>query len=66
MSQAELMQRWEREQMLSENDREAIARARRSDWTEIDEDWAESEECREMLHEIIIRKYYGEELTETM
>jgi len=61
MSLPEIMQWWERQQLLTDQDREAIERARDLDWSEIDEDWAETELGRQELHNIIISKYHDEE-----
>lgn len=62
----EMMDWWEREQMLTEQDKEAVARARGCDWTEISEDWAETELGRQVIHEIIISKYHDDELQSDM
>lgn len=61
MSITELVDRWELEKLLTDRDREAISRARDCDWTEIDEDWAETELGRKELHDIIVTKYHDEE-----
>ena len=52
---------WEREKLLTRTDREAIGKARECDWTEIDEDWAETEAGRYELHNIIVSKYHYDE-----
>ena len=52
---------WEREKLLTAKDKEAIQRAIHARWTEISEDWAETELGREELHHIILRKYHQEE-----
>lgn len=46
---------------LTQKDKAAIARARKSDWTEISEDWAETEAGRMELHYIITSKYHADE-----
>ena len=46
---------------LTEKDKRAIEKAQASDWTEIEEDWAETEAGREELHRITMRKYHREE-----
>ena len=52
---------WEREGMLTEKDKEAIRSAKRSDWTDIDENLAETEAGRYELHSIKMRKFHKEE-----
>ena len=53
---------WEREKLLTPKDKEAIRKAKScSDWTEIDENSAETEAGRYELHDIIMRKYHREE-----
>jgi len=59
--EARLLPWWMRERMLTPKDREAIARAERTDWPQISEDWAETEAGRVELHNIIMRKYHYEE-----
>lgn len=66
MSIVELIDRWERDKLLTEKDRAAIARARQSDWTEIDENWAETEAGRYEIHQIAISKYHYDEYREGM
>lgn len=53
---------WEREKLLTKQDKDAISRAKKSDWTEIDEDWAETDAGRYEIHQIIISKYHDDEL----
>lgn len=52
---------WEREELLTDKDKEAIREAKEKAWTEIDENAAETEAGRYELHNIIIRKYHNEE-----
>lgn len=47
---------------LTEKDQKAIERARNTDWTEIEEDWAETEAGKEEVHRIKMRKYHRDEL----
>lgn len=61
MNAYELVSWWERDKQLTEKDRAAIRRARKLDWTEIDEDWAETDAGRYELHNIIMSKYHYEE-----
>ena len=59
----EMMKRpwWEREKLLTENDKEAILRAQQSCWTAISEDWAETPAGHCELKEIISRKVHYDE-----
>ena len=52
---------WEREKLLTPKDKEAINRAKQSDWTMIEEDWAETEAGRLEVHDIMMSKYHREE-----
>ena len=52
---------WEREKLYTKKDKEAIERAQRSDWTDIDLGWAETEYGRYELERIISDKYHREE-----
>ena len=52
---------WEEERLLTDKDRAAISKAREQDWTEIDEDSAETEIGRRRIHAIIMRKYHRDE-----
>lgn len=61
MDAFELISWWEREKMLTEKDKKAIDRARKADWTEIREDWAETEVGRYEIHDIIVSKYLYDE-----
>ena len=54
---------WERERLLTEKDKEAINTARRQYYGDIDEESAETIHGREVLHEIIMRKYHAEEFS---
>ena len=56
-----IIQWWEREKLFTQKDKEAISRARRLDWDEISEDWAETEAGRQELHHLIVSKYHREE-----
>lgn len=47
---------WEEEKLLTERDREAIAAAKKMDWTEIDETSAETPTGRRWVHGIAMRK----------
>lgn len=51
----------EREALFTQKDREAIDRAKQSDWTMIEEDWAETEAGRLEVHDIMMSKYHREE-----
>lgn len=51
----------ERERLLTPKDKEAISVAKKLDWTEIDEDSAESDSGKYEVHSIIMRKYHQEE-----
>ena len=51
---------------LTQKDKEAIARARRCDWSEIDEGWAETEAGRKELHHIATSGYHYEEASAEM
>ena len=46
---------------IPEHDQELINKARSQRWEEIDEDAAETEDARTILHDIIIHKYHREE-----
>ena len=46
---------------LTQRDLEAIARAKRSCWEEIDENWAETDEGKAAVHSIEMRKYFRDE-----
>lgn len=46
---------------LTQRDLEAIARAKRSCWEEIDENWAETDEGKAEVHSIEMRKYFRDE-----
>lgn len=46
---------------LTAKDQQAIEKARASDWTEIDEGWAETEAGKEEVHRIKMRMYHREE-----
>ena len=48
---------------FTEKDRQAIIRAKNSDCSEIDEDWAETAWGRGALHRIAVDKYHREEYT---
>lgn len=52
---------WERKKLLTDKDREAIQKAINSRWTEIEEDWAETEAGKNELHSIKMRKFHHEE-----
>ena len=52
---------WEEEKLLTEKDKKAIAKAKETQWEEIDENWAETELGREELRKIARRKYRDEE-----
>lgn len=47
--------------MLPEHDQRLIEEAQCQRWEEIDEDAAETEEARQVLHDIAIRKYHRDE-----
>lgn len=53
-------------QHLPEHDRKLIDAAHRQRWEEIDEDAAETEEGKYVLHEIAIRKYHLDEAKHDM
>lgn len=46
---------------LPEHDQELIRKARGQRWEEINEDAAETEDARQILHDIAIQKYHREE-----
>lgn len=46
---------------LPEQDQKLIEQAGHQRWEEIDEDAAETEEARQVLHDIAIRKYHRDE-----
>lgn len=46
---------------LTQKDLEAIARAKRSCWEDIDENWAETDEGKAAVHSIEMRKYFRDE-----
>lgn len=52
---------WEEERLLTDRDRAAIDKARTQDWTEIDEDTAETEIGKRRLHEMAMWKYHRDE-----
>lgn len=52
---------WEREKLLTKKDREEIQKAKGAEWSDIDENAAETEAGRYELHCIIMRKYHSEE-----
>lgn len=52
---------WEEERLLTDKDREAIDKAKKQDWTEIDEDSAETVIGKRWIREIIMRKYHRDE-----
>lgn len=47
---------------MTTKDQQAIEKAKASNWTEIDEGWAETEAGREEVHRIKMRKYHKDEL----
>ena len=47
---------------MTAKDLQAIEKAKSSDWTEIEEGWAETEAGREEVHRIKMRMYHREEL----
>ena len=55
------LQWWEREKLLTDKDKEAIARATAQHYGDIDEDAAETDAGRYELHSLIMRKYHNEE-----
>lgn len=57
---------WEREKLLTETDKIAIDRARRSSWEDISEDWAETEAGQYEVHCIMTRKYHRDEFSAGM
>ncbi len=57
---------WERERLLTEMDKRAIEKAKAQDWTEIDENSAETEYGKEVLKEMISRKYHNDEYSAGM
>ena len=46
---------------MTVKDQQAIEKAKASNWTEIDEGWAETEAGREEVHRIKMRMYHREE-----
>lgn len=54
---------WERERLLTDKDWEAIDKALGQYYADIDEESAEMIHGREILHEIIMRKYHAEEFS---
>lgn len=52
---------WQEEALLTKKDKEAIEKAKSQDWTEIDENTAETVIGRKKLHDIIMTKYHNEE-----
>ena len=54
---------WERERLLTDRDKEAIEKARGQYYADIDEESAETVHGREILREIIMRKYHAEEFS---
>lgn len=52
---------WEEERLLTEKDKAAILLAKSQDWTEIDENTAETVIGRKRIHDIIMRKYHRDE-----
>lgn len=52
---------WEREQLLTDKDRQAIQRAIYSRWEDINENWAETEEGRYEVHRITMNKMHFQE-----
>ena len=52
---------WEREKLLTEKDKQAIAKAKETPWEEIDENWAETPLGKKWVHDIATTKYHREE-----
>lgn len=52
---------WEREALFTQKDIEAISRARRTPWEDIDESWAETAAGKAELHDIIRSKFHRAE-----
>lgn len=46
---------------MTDKDKALIEKARRSYWADIDEDAADTEEAREILHRIAVDRYHYEE-----
>lgn len=46
---------------MTEKDKQLIEKARRSYWADINEDEADTEEAREILHRIAVDRYHYEE-----
>lgn len=55
------MEWYEIEKLFTKKDREAIERAHRSGWEDIDEDWAETVYGWNEVHSIKMAKYHREE-----
>lgn len=52
---------WEREKLLTDKDKDAIAKARGQHYGDIDEGAAETDAGRYELHALVMRKYRREE-----
>lgn len=52
---------WEEEKLLTQKDRDAIAKAKTQDFGEIDENSAETDIGRKQLRRIALKKYHYEE-----
>ena len=61
MSNALTIPWWKREALLTQKDKEAISRARKTPWEDIREDWAETNAGKMELHEMIMGKYHRAE-----
>ena len=57
---------WEREKLPTEKDREAIEKAKKCFWYEIDPNWAESGIGRFELRQLSAQKYHREEMSADM
>lgn len=61
MIELAMMHPWEIEQLLTAKDREVIDSARTKNWAEINEDDADTDAGRYLLHLMISAKYHREE-----